>query len=389
MREKNNINHFNDEKYAVNLLIIISQTGEPHFGVFRIEMNRGRKSISKTPVQKTNLFHFFQRTPIPTPNSQDSSDSIDKNTFTPSLASSSVTSSVSKSRFIECPCCNKTVSFYKLNHHLDNECDSLLSNSNSTNLQSSDAVGGDRTPILNQRNLKEIKTIPDDDIEISVSSSLATKSKEEGLFSINCSQNLEISTPRNIKEGRILESSSKTNDFRNLDSAEDNADGLVENNKRTNCDALETTSQLSDLKKQLFADVEEPEELTNLPYYLETFLFLLKSSFEEPLHQHLFTDKESNAYDNFKSLTVKAQKLYVRLFSRKFRWHRREKIVYEDIATDLTPILAELCASSLIVGIEKLEDLPILLSLLTQFELKQLFKDAKIPYNGKGNASKV
>ncbi len=44
------------------------------------------------------------------------------------------------------------------------------------------------------------------------------------------------------------------------------------------------------------------------------------------------------------------QKLYVRLFLRKHQWIRVEKLSYEDIATDLTPIVSGLIEAGLLIG---------------------------------------
>jgi hypothetical protein len=81
--------------------------------------------------------------------------------------------------------------------------------------------------------------------------------------------------------------------------------------------------------------------------------------------------------------------IFFRLFTRKFQWRRREKIVYQDIVDDLSPALLELCQSSLLLDIEHLDDLPILLKMLNQTELKFIFKDIKLPYSSKGNAIEV
>lgn len=52
-----------------------------------------------------------------------------------------------------------------------------------------------------------------------------------------------------------------------------------------------------------------------------------------------------------------AQKLYARLFLRKHRWIRAEKIFYKDIASDLTGTLKCLCASGLLLDGEQSADI--------------------------------
>lgn len=41
-------------------------------------------------------------------------------------------------------------------------------------------------------------------------------------------------------------------------------------------------------------------------------------------------------------LAASGQKLYVRLFQRKFGWIKMNKLEYEEIAPDLTPVIGEL-----------------------------------------------
>jgi len=43
-----------------------------------------------------------------------------------------------------------------------------------------------------------------------------------------------------------------------------------------------------------------------------------------------------------------AQKLYVRLFLRKHRWIAKSKIIYNDIASDLSSILDDITSCGLI-----------------------------------------
>ena len=360
-------------------------------------MNRNRKSVSKTPVQKTNLFHFFQRTPA----SAVSSTPLDTNASTPSSSAlNSVTPFITRTRPpTECPACNEIISFYKLNDHLDNDCIASLPNASSS---SSPKVSQKATSRLIDLTVPEIvlntpknATVKDTKVEEttilntpSVKSILNTPSKKKDPTSVVL--HTPPPTPSIQKEGRKFNSSSKKNFARRREIARQFKDRLVETDykKHSESKVLDKYADWSSVKKKLFVEELKPK-FEGLPYYLETFLFLLKSTFDEPLNQHLFNDEDHRTYNNFKSLSLEAQKLYARLFSRKFQWRRKEKIDYKEIASDLGPALDELCSSSLLHGIDQLEDLPTLLKPLTQIELKQLFKEAKIPFNGKGNATEV
>lgn len=364
--------------------------------------------MSKTPVQKTNLFHFFERTPASV-NKQVSSTPLEGNPTTSSDSSNlAVTPFLTKIRPpTTCPACNKIIPFYKLNDHLDNDC--LTSIPTLASGSSSPSV------IQKQSAIKHIidLTIPEVHLnspststasfeertsfspaKLDFSSPPTKKEKEEKKLEFSLT-NLEItsippSTPTSKREERKYFSSSKKNLVRRKEIAGQIKERLTETDvKKYASRRIESNANGSSVKRKLFFDEINKPKVYQLPYYLETFLFLLKSTFNEPLHQHLFIEEDHRTYSTFKSLSLEAQKLYVRLFSRKFQWRRKEKIVYEDIASDLAPALAELVSSSLLLGVDKLEDLPLLLGLLTQIELKQLFKEAKIPFNGKGNASQV
>lgn len=46
--------------------------------------------------------------------------------------------------------------------------------------------------------------------------------------------------------------------------------------------------------------------------------------------------------DDLNFVTANGQKLYVRLFQRKFSWIKVNKLDYEEISADLTPVVGEL-----------------------------------------------
>ena len=369
-------------------------------------MNRNRKSVSKTPVQKTNLFHFFERTPASV-SKQIPSTPIEGNPSTSSTSSNlTVTPVVSKTRPpTECPACNKIVPFYKLNDHLDNDCPTSIP----TSVNISPSVSHKLTAIkeldVPKTDLKKptpstttSTTAPYEERNSHFSpakldfTSPSPKEKREDMKK-ELSSNIEaeiLRTPTTRREERKFNSSSRKNIARRREIALQTNKRLVETDvKKYESRRSESNVHGSSVKKKLFFGESEKPKVYQLPYYLETFLFLLKSTFDEALHQHLFIEEDHRMYGKFKSLSLDAQKLYVRLFSRKFQWRRKEKIVYEDIANDLTEALTELVSSSFLLGVDQLEDLPLLLGLLTQIELKQLFKEVKLPFNGKGNASQV
>lgn len=365
------------------------------------KMNRNRKSVSKTPVQKTNLLHFFQRTPA---SSSQLNTTASTSTSPSNLPNLLATPFILRARPpTECPACNKLVQYYKLNDHLDNECTTSLPNSSNN------------SPKVNQSLKTRITAMVVPKLVLDTPSSATTKIEERKFTSSTAESDFSPSstpsyrkekpkenplptkevlhtapsTPKIQKQQREYNSSTKKNFSRRQQISTQFKERLVKtDNQKNQATTIDKYSDWSSVKKKLFYDETKPK-FEGLPYYLETFLFLLKATFDEPLHHHLFDEEDHRTFNAFKSLSLEAQKLYARLFSRKFQWRRKEKIAYEDIATDLGQALAELCTMSFLLGVEQLEDLPTLLKLLTQFELKQLFKEAKIPFNGKGNAAEV
>ena len=358
-------------------------------------MNRNRRSVSKTPVQKTNLFHFFQRTPASVNRQVDCTpNQTDSTIGTPSCQNSSVTPFLTKTKPpVECPACNKLIPFYKLNRHLDNECATLLGvESPSTNLHQPKSeriidLTVPEIPII-KLDVVESKTVTPDHRPTKTISETKHPSPKKLDFTSPSSPSSNVG--HHVKE--FHSSTKKTLSLRRKQIV-GQVVGIKGRQAKSDPKEITPSSQplghpsWAGVKKKLF--LEEETSMPGLPYYLETFLFLLKSTFDEPLHHRLFCEEDHRLYQTFQSLSLDAQKLYVRLFSRKFQWRRREKIAYDDISTDLAPALTELCSASLLLGIDNLEDLPTLMGLLTQPEVKQIFKESKIPFNGKGNAVQV
>ncbi|EPY77849.1 fanconi-associated nuclease 1 isoform 3 [Camelus ferus] len=80
----------------------------------------------------------------------------------------------------------------------------------------------------------------------------------------------------------------------------------------------------------------------NHPYYLRSFLVVLNAVFENEDDRMLFDEQEKGIVTQFYQLSANGQKLYVRLFQRKFSWIKMNKLEYEEIAPDLTPVVQEL-----------------------------------------------
>ncbi|KAF0881344.1 fanconi-associated nuclease 1 [Crocuta crocuta] len=110
------------------------------------------------------------------------------------------------------------------------------------------------------------------------------------------------------------------------------------------------------------------------PYYLRSFLVVLKAVFENEEDKMLFDEHERGIVTKFYQLSVSGQKLYVRLFQRKFGWIKMNKLEYEEIAPDLTPVIGELQQAGFLQTESELQELSEVLELLSAPELKTLAK---------------
>ncbi|XP_053437947.1 fanconi-associated nuclease 1 [Nycticebus coucang] len=110
------------------------------------------------------------------------------------------------------------------------------------------------------------------------------------------------------------------------------------------------------------------------PYYLRSFLMVLKAVLENEDDRMLFDEQEKGIVTKFYQLSASGQKLYVRLFQRKLSWIKMNKIDYKEIAPDLTPVIEELQHAGFLQTESELQELSEVLDLLSAPELKSLAK---------------
>ncbi|XP_014399068.1 PREDICTED: fanconi-associated nuclease 1 isoform X2 [Myotis brandtii] len=114
------------------------------------------------------------------------------------------------------------------------------------------------------------------------------------------------------------------------------------------------------------------------PYYLRSFLVVLGAVFENEDDRMLFDEQERGIVAKFHQLSDRGQKLYVRLFQRKFGWIKRHKLEYEEIAPDLAPVVGELERAGFLQTESELQELPEVLELLSAPELRTLAKTFRV-----------
>lgn len=110
------------------------------------------------------------------------------------------------------------------------------------------------------------------------------------------------------------------------------------------------------------------------PYYLQSFLVVLRAVLGNADDMLLFDEHEKATVTRFLDLSASGQKLYVRLFQRKLSWIKKSKLEYEEIAADLTPVIEELCHAGFLQTESELQELSEVLELLSSPELKTLAK---------------
>ncbi|XP_053318103.1 fanconi-associated nuclease 1 [Spea bombifrons] len=119
---------------------------------------------------------------------------------------------------------------------------------------------------------------------------------------------------------------------------------------------------------------ESASEDVRHPYYLRNFLMVLQTVMQCEEDMSLFNEEDRRTLNSFLQLSAGSQKLYVRLFQRKFNWIKVNKIEYSEIGSNLTPFIEELIQHKFLQSDLELEELSEALDLLSAPELKILAK---------------
>ncbi|KAG8190340.1 hypothetical protein JTE90_014444 [Oedothorax gibbosus] len=155
-----------------------------------------------------------------------------------------------------------------------------------------------------------------------------------------------------------------------------------ENNPNNNNEQnLDLTDILNDAKQisenDVFSELSDSEKKDTkpyTPYYIANFKYILESVIHEPDNQVLFNDEDHKSIKAFKAVSDAAQKFYVRLFQRKYKWLRINKINYPDIAKNPLTALEELVEAGLVDSGASEIELDTALGLLSLPEAKTLSK---------------
>ncbi|KAJ4755960.1 zinc ion binding/nucleic acid binding/hydrolase [Rhynchospora pubera] len=135
----------------------------------------------------------------------------------------------------------------------------------------------------------------------------------------------------------------------------------------------------SSLWKTVLMEVERGKQHPpNVPRYQQNFNLLIEDVMRN--HSHLFTDKEILFIGSFKFLSDAAQRLFIRLYTRKGPWFRRSKISYPEI-TDPPTAAEELKEAGYLYLLQPSNNMKVqecdmenILELLTVAELRETLK---------------
>lgn len=119
---------------------------------------------------------------------------------------------------------------------------------------------------------------------------------------------------------------------------------------------------------------EEEESVIRTPYYLENFRTIISAVLSYKDNAKLFNADDKQCINVFGELSEPAQKLYVRLFGRKWKWLTQQQIKYPRIKEDLNDVFTELKEKGFLMSENDLDDLEKALNLLSAPDLKSFAK---------------
>uniref|UniRef100_A0A8C2AQP2 Fanconi-associated nuclease n=1 Tax=Cyprinus carpio TaxID=7962 RepID=A0A8C2AQP2_CYPCA len=120
------------------------------------------------------------------------------------------------------------------------------------------------------------------------------------------------------------------------------------------------------------------------PYYLQNFRTVLEAVLENEGDRMLFNEDDFSTIHTFQQLSAPGQMLYVRLFQRKLKWLQVSKLEYTEISSDLRTVIQELVACGFLQTESELHDIQEVLDLLPAPELRTLAKTFHLGRGGNG-----
>ncbi|CAB1429517.1 unnamed protein product [Pleuronectes platessa] len=280
---------------------------------------------------------------------------------------------------LACPLCGQLVPRFRINEHIDLQCQNFdrgdsSATSASNNVVPSTQLSPRRNPAKSpeldrnkEEEVKETNTSPyfkKDDLQQApreINSKTVVRTIDLGSLSAKISKKCHDPPERTRTEGEQLEKE------------KDPPETLGSSQKENFLKFAEQT-----ISDQAVKSLHPPD----LPYYLRNFRTVLEAVLENEDDRALFNQDDMSLIHAFERLSVMGQKLYVRLFQRKLKWLQVNKLDYEQICSDLGPVAEELVQSGFLQSENDLEDLGEALDLLPAPELKVLAKSFHLGSSG-------
>ncbi|KAK5867228.1 hypothetical protein PBY51_011740 [Eleginops maclovinus] len=305
---------------------------------------------------------------------------------------------------LACPLCGQLVPRFKINEHIDLQCQNFergdsgaasASNSVVPSMQLSPIRNPPKSPKLDPKNEEQIedtKTSPYFKKNDSQQAQREMRKKEE-----NTSNWQRVGLRKKAKYGgsNVEPEEVFSSDIKAEMTETDKPQTEVPST--TTCDPLLTSEETdekgpavikSDTQSESVAENITSDQSVDgslpprLPYYLRNFLTVLQAVLENEDDRSLFNQDDMSLIHAFKELSVMGQKLYVRLFQRKLKWLQVNKLDYEEICSDLGPVAQELVEAGFLQSERDLQDLGETLDLLPAPELKSLAKTFHLGNSG-------
>ncbi|VDN15286.1 unnamed protein product, partial [Dibothriocephalus latus] len=126
----------------------------------------------------------------------------------------------------------------------------------------------------------------------------------------------------------------------------------------------------------------EPATPAVQPYFVESFVFILRHLGQEKTFKHLFNDSDEAFISAFKNLTEDSQKVYLTLFRRSKGFFRQSKLRIDPAPGNLAAALLELSNQGFLSSDLSAFPDDELLNILDRKEVNDLATAFKLPLKG-------
>ena len=245
----------------------------------------------------------------------------------------------SNPKTVACPACGRAVLMCDINRHLDSDCSLHIASKNiAEGLNDPEGVisckGRGTGKHFQVPNLEpEDKSLDENVRYFSEVVPLMGQDNSEGKNNSQIEAK-ETGTGSNYDISSIMETTTREPHCTEVHVVQDSSQrpypNSAENNNTKRTDAKEDPGPAGENLNQ------------HEPYYLANFKLVLSTVLSNAEDMKLFNSEDKHIIDSFNSLSTEEQKLYIRLFQRKYGWFRCSKLDYQEISHDLVPVISGL-----------------------------------------------